>query len=180
MIEENKGGYITIAYNFDMLVKWTRKVKAQENNMKLKEAKEILKQNGYLIEGSYKDIIHQRLGEIRQKRDDNNKANNSKQIKLGKIMSKVYNEVKEFIDDLADELVSDKITCDYDKKHRKINIHVEDKEYIMEMTIWGEFRFKEQITVGWKDWIDIFATDGLEAISEYLDKAFDYITKESV
>ena len=28
MIEENQGGYITIAYNFDMLVKWTRKVKA--------------------------------------------------------------------------------------------------------------------------------------------------------
>lgn len=28
LIEENKGGYITIAYNFDMLVKWTRKVKA--------------------------------------------------------------------------------------------------------------------------------------------------------
>ena len=28
LIEENQGGYITIAYNFDMLVKWTRKVKA--------------------------------------------------------------------------------------------------------------------------------------------------------
>lgn len=28
LIEENNGGYITIAYNFDMLVKWTRKVKA--------------------------------------------------------------------------------------------------------------------------------------------------------
>jgi hypothetical protein len=28
LIEENKGGYTTIAYNFDMLVKWTRKVKA--------------------------------------------------------------------------------------------------------------------------------------------------------
>ena len=28
LIEENNGGYTTIAYNFDMLVKWTRKVKA--------------------------------------------------------------------------------------------------------------------------------------------------------
>lgn len=27
LIEENKGGYVTIAYNFDMLVKWTRQVK---------------------------------------------------------------------------------------------------------------------------------------------------------
>lgn len=27
LIEENKGGYTTIAYNFDMLVKWTRKVR---------------------------------------------------------------------------------------------------------------------------------------------------------
>lgn len=148
--------------------------------MNLREAKEILNKNGYLIEGSYKDIIHQKLGEIRQKREDNDKAYNSKQIKLGKIMSKVYNEVKEFIDDLADELVSDKITCDYDKKHWKINIHVEDKEYIMEMTSWGEFRFKEHTTVGWKDWRDIYSTEYLEAISDYLDKAFDYITKEAV
>lgn len=28
LIEENKGGYITIAYNFDMLVKWARQVKS--------------------------------------------------------------------------------------------------------------------------------------------------------
>lgn len=32
LIEENNGGYTTIAYNFDMLVKWTRKVKAIQQN----------------------------------------------------------------------------------------------------------------------------------------------------
>lgn len=148
--------------------------------MKLEEAKEILNKNGYLIEGSYKDIIHQKLGEIRQKRADDESKYKGQQIQLGKIMSKVYNEVKEFIDDLADELVSDKITCDYDKKHWKINIHVEDKEYIMEMTSWGEFRFKEHTTVGFKDWNEVYSTDYLESIPDLLDKIFDYITKESV
>ena len=75
--------------------------------MKLREAKEILKKNGFILEGSYKDIIHQKLGEIRQNNKESNSKEKGRYIKLGKIMSKVAKETKEFIDDLGDELVSD-------------------------------------------------------------------------
>ena len=33
--------------------------------MLLKEAKEILKANGFILEGAYRDLIHQKIGEIR-------------------------------------------------------------------------------------------------------------------
>ena len=151
-----------------------------ESTMKLKEAKEILNENGFILEGSYKDIIHQKLGEIRQKRADDESKYKGQQIQLGKIMSKVYKETKEFIDDLADELVSDEVTCNYDKKHWRIHIQVKDKKFILEMSGWGEFRFKEHRTIGYTDWNEIFSIETLKNIAVYLEKAFDYITKESV
>lgn len=36
-----------------------------DNIMNLNEAKEILKENGFILEGAYRDLIHQKIGEIR-------------------------------------------------------------------------------------------------------------------
>lgn len=144
--------------------------------MELKEAKEYLNSKGYILEGAYKDIIHQKLGEIRQNNKESNSKEKGRYIKLGKIMSKVAKETKEFIDDLGDELVSDEVTCNYDKNNWKINIQVKDKKYIIEMKVWGEFIFKRFTRIGYKDWAEVYKTENLEDVSEYLEKAFDYIT----
>lgn len=138
-----------------------------------------VKNESTILEGAYKDIIHQKLGEIRQNNKEINSKEKGRYIKLGKIMSKVSKETKEFIDDLGDELVSDEVTCNYDKNNWKINIQVKDKKYIIEMKAWGEFIFKRFTKIGYKDWDEVYKTENLEDVPEYLEKAFDYITKEA-
>lgn len=56
--------------------------------MELKEAKQILKQNGFIVEGAYKDILHQKFAEKRAKREQDQKDYDAKQRKMGRLTKK--------------------------------------------------------------------------------------------
>ena len=145
--------------------------------MLLREAKEILKKNGYLIEGAYKDIIHQKFGDIRQSKKEKQDKYDAEMKKRGRIFNKVYKEVKEFVDDLADEMVSDQVTCSYKRGSWDIFIKVENNEYRIDMTGFAGLRFA---TKDWNDnWNVKGSTANWDSIPEFLEYAFDNITKEA-
>lgn len=65
--------------------------------------------NGFILEGAYRDLIHQKIGEIRlNKKESENRVTQAKR-KAAKVLRTVYKECKEFVDDLCNELVTDKI-----------------------------------------------------------------------
>ena len=62
--------------------------------MLLKEAKEILKANGFILEGAYRDLIHQKIGEIRlNKKESEGRVAQSKR-KAAKVLRTIYKECK--------------------------------------------------------------------------------------
>lgn len=95
--------------------------------MLLEEAKKILKENGYLLEGVYKDLIHSRLAELRSEKQKTIKNIDLKEKRNIKIMNKIYKEVKEFVNDLANEVIDSDITCS--KKDWDIKIKIDWKEF---------------------------------------------------
>ena len=142
--------------------------------MLLKEAQKILKENGFILEGSYRDIIHQKIGVIRQnKKESDNRVAQAKR-KAAKIFRGVYKECEEFVDDLCNELVTDeiklnKITNDNFSKiniftgTKIIGIMVKDDELIYIRDGYEEYNLS----------IDKVDKDSL---SEFLNKVFDAVT----
>ena len=158
--------------------------------MLLSEAKQILKQNNYvLMEGSYKDIIHSKLKDIRMNQiKDNDEEAASKKLS-NKITKKIYAELSEFCSDFNDEIVDNAISL------TKISNSSND-DTAFEFTINNdndgeELHFK---ILSWKDTVTIFinivdrgykyklinsefkAKESKEKISEILDKVMNYIT----
>lgn len=158
--------------------------------MLLSEAKQILKQNHYILtEGSYKDMIHSKLKDIRMNQiKDNDEEATSKKLS-NKIIKKIYAEMSEFCSDFNDEIVDNAISL------TKISNSSND-DTAFEFTINNdndgeEIHFK---ILSWKDTVTIFI-DSIERgyryklidskfkvkelkenLSEILDKVMNYIT----
>ena len=99
--------------------------------MKLNEAKHILKDAGFILEGAYKDIIHQQLAEIRLDQKNQEKSKKKLVNNRSKILNSIVKESKKFIDDLCDELVTDEIVMkkfDYDE-YTNVNFYVNDRHF---------------------------------------------------
>lgn len=62
--------------------------------MQLKEAKQILEENGFIVEGAYKDILHQKFAEKRAKREQDQKDYDAKQRKMGRLAKKYQKKLK--------------------------------------------------------------------------------------
>lgn len=143
--------------------------------MRLEEAKEILKENGFICEGAYKDILHQKFAEKRAKREQDQKDYDAKKRKMAKISKKLNKEIEEFISDLADELVSDKVTCKYAKNDWITIIQIENKQFKVDTYSWGVIEFAKY---EYGRWNSIFNTKDLDNLDEFLEKVFDYITDQ--
>ena len=142
--------------------------------MELDEAKQILKQNGFICEGAYKDILHQKFAEKRAKREQDQKDYDAKQRKMGRLAKKISKEIEEFISDLADEMVSDKVTCKYDATEWTTNIQVENRKYKVYVTGYGQIEFRKEAADG--RWQVIETTTNLDYLPTFLENVFDYIT----
>lgn len=145
--------------------------------MELNEALDILHKAGLIAEGAYKDILHQKFAEKRAKREQDMKDYESRQRKMAKISKKLYKEIEEFISDLADELVSDKITCKYDKIGWKTIIQIENNQYKVDTYGYGEVEFAKY---QYGRWNNIRSTKNLDELDEFLEKVFEYITEEAL
>ncbi len=143
--------------------------------MELKEAQEILKENGFILEGAYRDVIHQKIGEIRlnQKESEDRVAQAKK--KATKVLRTVYKECKEFVDDLCNELVTDKIKLSknntYDN-YSKISIYT-GKQIISIIIKDDEIVY---IKDGYNE--DNLSMDKVDkdSLSNFLNKVFDDVT----
>lgn len=142
--------------------------------MQLKEAKEILEENGFIVEGAYKDILHQKFAEKRAERETNKKNYEARQRKMGRLAKKISKEIEEFISDLADEMVSDKVTCKYDATEWTTNIQLENRKYKVYVTGYGQIEFREESADG--RWRVIETTTNLDYLPTFLENVFDYIT----
>ena len=136
-----------------------------------------VKNESTICEGAYKDIIHQKFGEIRQSNKEHQDKYDGEMKKRGRIINKVYKEVKEFVDDLADEMVSDKVTCSYKRGSWEILIKVEDTEYRIDMTGYEGLRFA--VTDWHGSWQKLRSTEDWTRIPEFLEYAFDKITSDA-
>ena len=145
--------------------------------MKLEEAKEILKENGFICEGAYKDILHQKFAEKRAKREQDQKDYDARQRQMAKISKKLNKEIEEFISDLADEMVSDKVTCKYDKNDWITTIQIENKQYKVDTYGFGVVEFARY---EYGRWNNIRSTKNLDELDEFLEKVFEYITDEAL
>ena len=145
-------------------------------SMRLEEAKKILKENGFICEGAYKDILHQKFAEKRAKQEQDMKDYEARQRKMAKISKKLNKEIEEFISDLADEMVSDKVTCKYDKTGWKTIIQIENNQYKVDTYGYGEVEFAEY---EYGRWNNIRSTKNLDALDEFLEKVFEYLTEEA-
>ena len=145
--------------------------------MELNEALDILHKAGLIAEGAYKDILHQKFAEKRAKREQDMKDYDAKQRKMAKISKKLYKEIEEFISDLADELVSDKVTCKYDKIGWKTIIQIENHQYKVDTYGYGEVEFAEY---KYGRWNNIRSTRNLDELDEFLEKVFEYLTEEVI
>lgn len=141
--------------------------------MELNEAKQILEENGFIIEGAYKDILHQKFAEKRAKQEQDMKDYEAKQRKMAKISKKLNKEIEEFINDLADEMVSDKVTCKYDKTGWRTIIQIENKQYKVDTYGFGVVEFAKY---EYGRWDTIRSTRNLEELDEFLEKVFEYLT----
>lgn len=155
--------------------------------MELNEAKEILKENGYIVEGAYKDIIHSKLKEIRtvQKADEDEDIAANKLA--NKVIKKIYNELTEFCSDFNDEIVDEKIgltdiTSDVSSWFEFTVKNIEDKETI-EVNVLGENPNEIKIIISinnrrYPPFIErnIIVKKLNEKLPEILDSIMDYIT----
>ena len=132
-----------------------------------------VKNESTICEGAYKDILHQKFAEKRAKREQDQKDYDAKQRKMAKISKKLNKEIEEFISDLADELVSDKVTCKYDKNDWITIIQIENKQYKVDTYGWGVVEFAKY---EYGRWNNIFNTKDLDNLDEFLEKIFEYLT----
>ena len=132
-----------------------------------------VKNESTICEGAYKDILHQKFAEKRAKREQDQKDYDAKQRKMAKISKKLNKEIEEFISDLADELVSDKVTCKYDKNDWITIIQIENKQYKVDTYGWGVVEFAKY---EYGRWNNIFNTKDLDNLDEFLEKVFEYLT----
>lgn len=144
--------------------------------MNLNEAKEILQENGFILEGAYKDILHQKFAAKRAEREQDKKDDEARQRKMAKIAKKMYTEIEEFISDLADEMVSDKVTCQYDKTGWKTLIQVENHKYKVDTYGYGEVEFSR---FEYGHWNKIRSTRHLDELDDFLENVFEFITEEA-
>lgn len=143
--------------------------------MNLNEALEILREHDFICEGAYKDILHQKFAEKRAKRETDNKNYEARQRKMGRLAKKISKEIEEFISDLADEMVSDKVTCKYDATEWTTNIQVENRKYKVYVTGYGQIEFRKETADG--RWQVIETITNLEYLPTFLENVFDYITE---
>ncbi len=134
-----------------------------------------VKNESTICEGAYKDILHQKFAEKRAKREQDQKDYDAKQRKMAKISKKLNKEIEEFISDLADELVSDKVTCKYDKNDWITIIQIENKQYKVDTYGWGVVEFAKY---EYGRWNNIFNTRNLDNLDEFLEKVFEYLTDQ--
>ena len=132
-----------------------------------------VKNESTICEGAYKDILHQKFAEKRAKREQDQKDYDAKQRKMAKISKKLNKEIEEFISDLADELVSDKVTCKYDKNDWITTIQIENKQYKVDTYGFGVVEFAKY---EYGRWNNIFNTKDLDNLDEFLEKVFEYLT----
>lgn len=95
--------------------------------MTLDEAIETLNKAGCIAEGVYKDLIHTRLGELRDAKLKAQQDSDSKEKRNIRIMNKVFKEVKEFVNDLENEVIDSDITCS--KEDWDIIVKIDWKEF---------------------------------------------------
>jgi hypothetical protein len=134
-----------------------------------------VKNESTICEGAYKDILHQKFAEKRAKREQDQKDYDAKQRKMAKISKKLNKEIEEFISDLADELVSDKVTCKYDKNDWITTIQIENKQYKVDTYGFGVVEFAKY---EYGRWNNIFNTRDLDNLDEFLEKVFEYLTDQ--
>ena len=84
-------------------------------------------------------------------------------------------EIEEFVSDLADEMVSDEVTCKYNPSDWITTINVKSRKYKVDTLGFGQIEFSEESDGGWRR---IYKTNDLENVSDFLEKVFDYITEE--
>ena len=142
--------------------------------MELKEAKEILKSNGFILEGAYRDLIHQKIGEIRlNKKESEDRVAQSKR-KSAKVLRTVYKECKEFVDDLCNELVTDKIKLSKNNYDNYTKISISTGTQIIGIIIKDD----ELVYVrdGYNE--DNLSMDKVDkdSLSNFLNKVFDDVT----
>ena len=142
--------------------------------MRLDEALEILKTRGFICEGAYKDILHQKFAEKRTERETDKKNYEARQRKMGRLAKKISKEIEEFISDLGDEMVSDQVTCKYDSTEWTTNIQVENHKYKVYVTGYGQIEFREETSDG--RWRVVNTTTNLDNLPTFLENVFDYIT----
>lgn len=143
--------------------------------MLLKEAKEILKSNGFILEGAYRDLIHQKIGKIRiNKKEAEGRVEQAKR-KSAKVLRTVYKECKEFVDDLCNELVTDKI-----KLSKNNNYYNDTKISISTGTIIIGIIVTDDELVYVRDGYneDTLSMDKVDkdSLSNFLNKVFDAVT----
>lgn len=134
-----------------------------------------VKNESTICEGAYKDILHQKFAEKRAKREQDQKDYDAKQRKMAKISKKLNKEIEEFISDLADELVSDKVTCKYDKNDWITTIQIENKQYKVDTYGFGVVEFAKY---EYGRWNNIFNTKDLDNLDDFLEKVFEYLTDQ--
>lgn len=145
--------------------------------MELKEAKEILEENGFILEGAYKEILHQKFAAKRAQREQDDKDYEARHKKMARLAKKMSKEIEEFISDLADEMVSDKVTCKYESGLWRTSIQVENHKYRVDTYGYGEIEFRKED--GGDHWKIIYSTRDLDNLDYFLEKVFDYITEEA-
>lgn len=142
--------------------------------MLLKEAKEILKANGFILEGAYRDLIHQKIGEIRlNKKESESRVAQSKR-KAAKVLRTVYKECKEFVDDLCNELVTDKIKLSKNTYNNYTKISISTGTQIIGITVKDDELV--YIRDGYNE--DNLSMDKVDkdSLSNFLNKVFDDVT----
>lgn len=142
--------------------------------MLLKEAKEILKSNGFILEGAYRDLIHQKISEIRiNKKESEDRVAQTKR-KAAKVLRTVYKECKEFVDDLCNELVTDKIKLSKNTYGNYTKISISTGTQLISIIVKDE----ELVYVrdGYNE--DNLSMDKVDkdSLSNFLNKVFDDIT----
>lgn len=135
-----------------------------------------VKNESTILEGAYKDILHQKFAEMRADREADKKSYEARQRKMSRIAKKLSKEIEEFVSDLADEMVSDQVTCNYDKTDWTTTIQVERNKYKVDTMGYGEVEFGK---FEYGHWDIKFKTTDLENLDNFLDKVFNYITEEA-
>lgn len=142
--------------------------------MNLNEAKEILKENGFILEGAYRDLIHQKIGEIRlNKKESEGRVEKAKR-KSAKVLRTVYKECEEFIDDLCNELVTDKIKLSKNNYDNYTKISISTGTQIIGIIVKDDELV--YIRNGYNE--DNLSMDKVDkdSLSNFLNKVFDDVT----